>query len=339
MQVDQFKLLRSLIKRRIAKQCHIRRPIPAECRLAITLVYLAHGVCRQMLAWAFRVGVSTIGKILLETSAAIWDELSGIYLAQPNEHEWREIADSFYIKTGMPHVVGAVDGKHVQIKCPRKSGSLYFNNKQYFSIVLLAVCDSKYTFTAVDIGAYGSQSDGGALKISGFGNRILNGTMNLPEAENLPRSATKFPFYYVGDAAFPLTKHLMRPYPGKCLEANKYHFNKCLSRARVTIENTFGILVARWRVLNNSLDMFPENANTIVGATLILHNFVKFHNAEFYCPNNFVDHVNESGILIEEQWRQFVAPLHQSTILSSANARRSAFDTRDLLKNYLFLNK
>lgn len=291
-----------------------------------------------MLAWAFRVGVSTVGKIIVETCAAIWNELSGIYLAQPNENEWREIADSFYIKTGMPHVVGAVDGKHVQIKCPRKSGSMYFNYKQYFSIILLAVCDSKYTFTAVDIGAYGSQSDGGVLKVSGFGKRILNGTMNLPEAENLPGSEIKFPFYYVGDAAFPLTKHLMRPYPGKCLEANKDYFNKSLSRARVIIENTFGILVARWRVLNNPLNVYPENANTIVKATVTLHNFVKFHSSAHYCPTNFVDHLNESGLLVEGRWRQLIAPLEQSMVLSSANARRSAFDARDILKDYLFSN-
>lgn len=35
-----------------------------------------------------------------------------LYFEQPNEYEWRVMVDSLYFKTGIPHVVGAVDGKH-----------------------------------------------------------------------------------------------------------------------------------------------------------------------------------------------------------------------------------
>ena len=49
------------------------------------------------------------------------------------------------------------------MECPRKAGSAYFNYKNFYSIVLLAVCDAKYCFTFVDIGAYGSTNDASVL--------------------------------------------------------------------------------------------------------------------------------------------------------------------------------
>ena len=57
----------------------------------------------------------------------------------------------------------------------------FFNYKKGFSIVLLALCDASYQFTAVYIGEAGRQSDGGVFASSNLGRAIVNDYFNLPQ--------------------------------------------------------------------------------------------------------------------------------------------------------------
>lgn len=47
-----------------------------------------------------------------------------------------------------------------------------------------------------------------------------------------------------------------------------------LSRARNSIEDSFGILCARWQVLNNRLDFKLKTTEAIIKACICLHNFL-----------------------------------------------------------------
>lgn len=169
-----------------------------------------------MFSSSFKMGLTTVKQIVGETCDVLWDTLGSIYLSIPHSNEWSRIAHDFNSMWNFPNCVGAIDGKHINITCPANSGSQFYNYKGNYSIVLLAACDANYTFTCIDIGAYGSQSDGGVLWNSDFGQRLFNGQLGLPEDGALPDSNVKFPYFLVGDAAFPLKTYLMRPYPGLC---------------------------------------------------------------------------------------------------------------------------
>jgi hypothetical protein len=66
------------------------------------------------------------------------------------EEEWKEVSNEFLIRWNFPHCIGAMDGKHVAIKCPANSGSNFYNYKNFFSIVLFAIVDADYKFLYVD---------------------------------------------------------------------------------------------------------------------------------------------------------------------------------------------
>ena len=80
--------------------------------------------------------------------------------------EWNEVANGFKTKWTFPNFLGALDGKHIAIKAPEHSGSTFYNYKGFFSIVLLALLDTDYKFTFVDVGFNGRISDGGVLRES-----------------------------------------------------------------------------------------------------------------------------------------------------------------------------
>uniref|UniRef100_A0A6P7GJI6 Protein ALP1-like n=1 Tax=Diabrotica virgifera virgifera TaxID=50390 RepID=A0A6P7GJI6_DIAVI len=208
---ETFDSLLNLLKRHLLKRSR-REYLSPELRLAMTLKYLAHGGSFPNLSWEFRVGHSTVSKIIFETCEAIWNVLKPIYVKSHDEIDWLQVSNQFLHRWDFPHTLGAIDGKHVQIQCPINSGSQYYNYKNHFSMVLLACCDADYKFLWVDIGGSGSEHDSGVFRRSQMGQDLENGIVKLPDSQNLHGSNIEMPFFFVADEAFPLKSYIMRPY-------------------------------------------------------------------------------------------------------------------------------
>lgn len=197
--------------------------------------------------------------------------------ASIQKDDWQLIAANFQERWNFPHCLGALDGKHVVIKAPSNSGSLYHNYKGSFSIVLMALVNANLCFTFIDVGSYGRNSDGGTFAHSNLAKALASNSLGIPANSLLPDAhhLGPMPYVFVGDEAFPLQSHLLRPFPGKGCPLNQTIFNYRLSRARRVVENAFGILAARWRVFFTRLDVRPQWTIDIVKAACVLHNFLQ----------------------------------------------------------------
>lgn len=204
----------------------------------------------------------------------------------------------------------------------------------------MAVCDSYYKFVMVDVGTPGSNNDASSFRNSKFGEMLLNKTLNIPGDKNLPGTNISLPHFLVADQAFPLHQNIMRPYPGSYLGENKNIFNYRLSRARRTIENTFGILAQRWRRLRNPIIANIDTCEKIILATIVLHNLVQNSEEDIpmekrrYCPTGFVDTIDESGNIREGAWRRMPGNLASVGKMGSNNSARDNIRNRDILMNY-----
>ncbi|XP_073519513.1 uncharacterized protein [Phyllobates terribilis] len=73
----------------------MRRAISAEERLLITLRFLATGESYTSLHLQFRVGKSTISRIVRCTCTVIWQKLQPIVMPSPTEETWLQVAAGF----------------------------------------------------------------------------------------------------------------------------------------------------------------------------------------------------------------------------------------------------
>nr|XP_022905458.1 uncharacterized protein LOC111417421 [Onthophagus taurus] len=191
-----------------------------------------------------------------------------------SKEEWLKIAKGFDSKWNFPNCIGALDGKHVVMQAPPNSGSLYFNYKGSHSIVLLALVDSNYKFTYIDVGCGGKISDGGVFNNCSLKEGIVAKALDIPDRSPLKGRQLPMPYVIVADDAFALSDCLMKPYPFKNLPMKQCVYNYRLSRCRRVVENVFGLTANRFRVLRKRILLHPERVKAVVLAICTLHNYL-----------------------------------------------------------------
>ena len=222
------------------------------------------------------IGEWTGGYIVNEVTTAIveclWEDTVKKHMPK-SEDEFRSKILDMEEAWQFPCCWSAVDGCHIPIKCPPgglESCKEYHNFKNFFSVVLMGMVDSKYRFVWASCGYPGNSHDSVIFQSTDLWNQIKN-------QDYLPKIGKKVgsllvPPLILGDAAFPLQPWLMKP----CTNANptlqQRYYNYRLSRARMVTEGAFGQLKGRWRVLLRRCECSQENTKKAALACVVLHN-------------------------------------------------------------------
>lgn len=228
----------------------------------------------------------------------------------------------------------ACDGKHVAIEKPPGSGSLFYNYKGFFSVVLFAVVNANYEFMYIQTGTNGSVHDGAILNSTAFYQKLIADDLNLPPQSPLPRTDITVPYVFLGDSAFALNRHFMKPFPLKNINKEKRIFNYRLSRARRVVENAFGILASRFRVFRRTLSLNLDNVDSVVLACCALHNYLR-KTTPSYVPRNFVDRENtKKSTFRKGHWRNNTDGLTPLQHVNNSQRNNEGNDVRDKFMNY-----
>lgn len=172
---------------------------------------------------------------------------------------------------GLPHCMGAMDGTFMKILKPSKNGDCYFCYKKFYGIVLLGVCDHHMRIYWVDAGRAGKKGDASVWNSSVFKDLLLKGEILDADARQVGEELVKP--YIVADAAFALSDRIMKCYDNPTPGAEN-DFNASVIRTRRIIENAWGRLIGKWRIIHRNQLYDPEKASDVAMICIALHNFL-----------------------------------------------------------------
>ena len=114
-----------------------------------------------------------------------------------------------------------------------------------------------------------------------------------------------------------------------CQERKIYNYR--VSRARRIVENAFGIMASRFRIFHTQINIGPDNIDSVVMASCVLHNFLMKSVPNSYSPPESFDRVNmEDGTI--------VSGFHTSNRRNPGNTSNDAKKVRQDFINY-FVNE
>ncbi|XP_068704073.1 uncharacterized protein [Montipora foliosa] len=114
----------------------MRTPISVEERVGLALWRIATGNSFRTCGLQFGYGKSTAKCICEEFEKALARKKDQFIQFPVTREDIQNSIDEFEEKYGIPQIVGAIDGCHIEINAPPRNREDYYNRKQHYSVVL-----------------------------------------------------------------------------------------------------------------------------------------------------------------------------------------------------------
>jgi hypothetical protein len=246
---------------------------PSRCqtpqqKVMVVLFILGHGATQRAAAHLFQITQSSVSAIF-KTVLPMLVSLHTAFVRLPPD-DWLDPTVECDPKlSAFNGCIGAIDGTHIGAHVPFRTQLPWRNRKGVVTQNVFAAVRQDYSFLYVMAGAEGSINDA-SLCTQAFAR-----SFRIPEGR-----------YYVADAGFGYRNDMVLPFPNVRYhlqdwrnadvppENKKELYNLRHSRLRVVVEQAFGILKRRFKIVRNVGAEYDIDAQVeIVYAVTGLHNF------------------------------------------------------------------
>ena len=225
--------------------------IPPTTQLAAALMFLATGSFQTVVASSQGISQPSVSRCFCTVSDALCFHAKD-FIVFPTK------------------VIGCVDGTHVPILAPPINEDILVNRKNFHSINIQAICDSKLKF--IDIVAKWPRSTHDAFiwRQSEINLRISNREIPIVNG------------WFLGDSGYLLRPNLLTPILSPTTPSQR-RYNRAFLNTRKNIECAFGLWKSRWRSMDKTGGTFcysPERVCRLAVATMVLHNICIDHGLD-----------------------------------------------------------
>ncbi|XP_063240846.1 uncharacterized protein LOC134541343 isoform X2 [Bacillus rossius redtenbacheri] len=242
---------------------YVDTAISPDKHILTFLWFAGHNHPFRCMADKFKMSLSSLHEVVSRVQAFLVS-MADKEISWPSKDERHEIMRHFEDDKGIPRVVGAVGKTHIMISKPSVESSLYLHAKDFYSVVIEAVCDHNWKFRHVNVSHSGSCYP------------------QFEEYKNLPNGT-----FLVGDRSYANSDHVITPFldNGHLNEAQLL-FNSCMDKYVVHIEDAFTVLKQRFMHLNHVKLRGFERISQFVKALCVLHNMADVEDLRLFADKS-----------------------------------------------------
>ncbi|XP_052711582.1 uncharacterized protein LOC128185912 isoform X2 [Crassostrea angulata] len=115
-------------------------PILPEKKLLVFLWYMANQETLREVSNTFAIGTTTVHEIIMAVSETVNENLVNV-INWPDANTQQAISRQFQLQSGLPGIIGCLDGTHIRLSSAPGGDKDYFNRKNFPSIQLQVVAD------------------------------------------------------------------------------------------------------------------------------------------------------------------------------------------------------